>query len=770
MSGQAGTGKSFLVDAIVKSTKRRGRKIAVVCSSGISCSVFGDSIKSRTVHSQYALETANMPSEMVISRAKSMWHCMREVKNADTIIWDEAGMSSKRIFELVNAIHQAAEVNDNRRKPFGGKQLIVVGEFLQLRPVPNSFDDGEFMFRSALFHIAIPHRLELTLPMRQACANSSFITALQELRLGRCSEESVSFLNTFSRPIEGDPVHIYFKKLSVQLHNLEVLFRMPGELFSFDSKDEGNVSGISCPAEVRLLLKPQAKVMITWNISDTLKNGTSATFLGVKDGLLEVEVPEQGIIILKQETWLKRNRSGEVVGSRTQFPVVLFYASTCHRAQGLTLPCIVVHCTKEFVSGLIYVAVSRVRSEENLQLCGFDPRQLLKPSQEALKVCERSKPEYADLSCCSNQKLQENFFTVNDIGEEFVDGDADAPEALAMDAYPDGLASSFFKKEEDVIVVDLEVIFLLLDDKESEFGRLPESFDFATFLRNLMIPYAKSEFAMANNTSLNDLLHRMEDVRRFLTIQWLRIYELFGDHLVNNPSEMYFSRKDLSKATHNLYIRVIGSADLRKESRALFQVQELSEAQLSIASTVCLNLFEMFVHAVADTIVREYHGGVVDLNVSEMSTEGLAKLRHVAGWAFRKELEKSRRYLRTNMFSLCSDTRQRVNAAHANCQLMEDHIIVQYSWLQENTAFPGTLEVTEDRQYRERGLIHITDAAFRFTIRMETMRVALLNTNRIKQCGSNGFVDNAIVADDELVSLWADIFMGVAKKVSKSNY
>ena len=119
--------------AILKSITCRGCKIAVLCSSGISCSVFGDNIKSCTIYSQYAMETANMPLEMVISRAKSMLHRMREIWNADTITWDETGMSSKHIFELVNLMHHTAQVNDNRYKPFCGKQLIIMREFVQLR-------------------------------------------------------------------------------------------------------------------------------------------------------------------------------------------------------------------------------------------------------------------------------------------------------------------------------------------------------------------------------------------------------------------------------------------------------------------------------------------------------------------------------------------------------------------------------------------------------------------------------------------------------------
>ena len=123
-----------------------------MCSSGISCSVYGDSVSSQIVHSCYGLQTADMPSTMVTARSVSLSHCMQKIKDANTIIWDEAGMSSKRILELVNAIHHAVADPPQRKKPFGRKQVILVGEFLQLRPVPNFFDDGGFMIRSQCPH------------------------------------------------------------------------------------------------------------------------------------------------------------------------------------------------------------------------------------------------------------------------------------------------------------------------------------------------------------------------------------------------------------------------------------------------------------------------------------------------------------------------------------------------------------------------------------------------------------------------------------------
>lgn len=81
---------------------------------------------------------------------------------------------------------------------------------------------------------------------------------------------------------EGEAVDINFTKLSVQLQNQEALFKIPSELFTFDCIDEGNVAEIYCPADVKLLLKAGAKVMVVCNISDDVMKGTAGTFVGVK--------------------------------------------------------------------------------------------------------------------------------------------------------------------------------------------------------------------------------------------------------------------------------------------------------------------------------------------------------------------------------------------------------------------------------------------------------------------------------------------------------
>ena len=88
LSGQAGTGKSFVVEGLVRELRRCGRRVVVVCSSGISSSVYGDGVKSCTVHSQYSLQTADMPAEMVVARAIAIPHVVGRIKEVDTIIWE----------------------------------------------------------------------------------------------------------------------------------------------------------------------------------------------------------------------------------------------------------------------------------------------------------------------------------------------------------------------------------------------------------------------------------------------------------------------------------------------------------------------------------------------------------------------------------------------------------------------------------------------------------------------------------------------------------
>ena len=190
LTGQAGTGKFLVIRSIIKECHRKNLSVAVFCSSGIACKVYPRGVAS-TVHSFYGLGSADLPNKQLIERAVDNSITAKRIRNVDVIVWDEASMSSSRIFEIDNSLHnELTLVPEFKQFPFAGKQLVLVGEFLLLRPVPNRFDRGNFLFYSDVFNFAISHRYELTEILRHSCGEEGFVSALKKLGLGYCSSES----------------------------------------------------------------------------------------------------------------------------------------------------------------------------------------------------------------------------------------------------------------------------------------------------------------------------------------------------------------------------------------------------------------------------------------------------------------------------------------------------------------------------------------------------------------------------------------------------
>ncbi|XP_074608735.1 ATP-dependent DNA helicase pif1-like [Acropora palmata] len=110
ITGKAGVGKSRPVTSILSDCESWNMKVAVVCSSRIACSVDGRGTV-YTVHSFYGLGTAEIPANMILERSTAIASLINKIRNVDIIIWDEASMSSSRILELVNLLHQSLAVD-----------------------------------------------------------------------------------------------------------------------------------------------------------------------------------------------------------------------------------------------------------------------------------------------------------------------------------------------------------------------------------------------------------------------------------------------------------------------------------------------------------------------------------------------------------------------------------------------------------------------------------------------------------------------------------
>ena len=134
---------------------------------------------------------------------------------------------------------------------------------------------------------------------------------------------------------------------------------------------------------------------------------------------------------------------------------------------------------------------------------------------------------------------------------------------------------------------------------------------------------------------------------------------------------------------------------------------------------------------------RDFQEEVIEFDVSQMSSVGKAKVRHVGGWAVRKVLEKSRRYVRANLYSENAETMKSVRRHHSICELIEESLVASVAIVEKESTCKETRQVTEGRQYRERGLIHIKDAVYPFFMALESNRVRLLNDQAMRREGCN---------------------------------
>ena len=248
----------------------------------------------------------------------------------------------------------------------------------------------------------------------------------------------------------------------MQVHNANMLLSLPEkELFKFDAIDTVYSTQYTAnaiyQADKTLLLKPGCRVMLLSNVSDTLRNGVTGVFVGAEEEHLVVEFDNVGRVAIRRETWEKRSRSGSVVASRRQFPLSLVYGITCHKSQSLTLPAAVVHCSKEFTPGLVYVKLSRVKTSQHLQVLNFSPDQLLQPSQDCLDVCV-SNQNMGDSTgnCCAQIALAPSEFTVDEAPDETMT-ETDEENSEIADI-TDKVVKAYFNRKEndDVAISDIQ--------------------------------------------------------------------------------------------------------------------------------------------------------------------------------------------------------------------------------------------------------------------------------------------------------------------------
>ena len=547
---------------------------------------------------------------------------------------------------------------------------------------------------------------------------------------------------------------------------------LPGEMLSFDAEYENAQSqDMTWPGQRHLQLKENCKIMMVWNKSNNIRNGSMGTFVGIRGDSLLVSFTDVGVVEIHRQTWIKRDRNGTKVGSVTQFPIIPAYAITCHKSQGLTLPAVVLHCSHEYVPGLIYVSISRVKSPDHIQVINFNANQLLKPGSDVIahsssyNTCDTME----DQSCCCHRVLnsEQSFEVSNRLSLSYCEvGEVDDSFYFLVDM-SDEQAEKSFEDDTISVSVDLAEVYELITENESGLA-IPSQQDIdklKEFLLSLKSEEPHSTFIRQENAAVDHLSKEdnSQQLQSFISVVWYKAYVGIRNHINENGNKddvvFNLQRQHFTMATAGMH-EFFTSSQFQNYMCAIFTCLKPTSPQRTVAVKLSVEIYKSFLRHLVSLMKQRHKYAEIDFSVENMSSAGRSKIRNVGGWAIRKILARYRKYVQKNMYSTNTSTLETVRAKQELCDLLDENVIIPFAKLQEDSQFPETLEVTEARQYRERGLLHISDEAYLFFVCLEEKRVRLLNMHRFRK-EKEDMVQNALnnlSKDEDVLAYWKKCF------------
>jgi ATP-dependent DNA helicase PIF1 len=376
ISGGAGTGKSTLLKLI---REQANPTLAVLAPTGIAAL----NVRGVTIHSFFRFPPRLM-TQHEFRRSPTARDIYRQLSG---IIIDEVSMVRA---DLLDAIDATLRVHLDPRLPFGGVQIVVMGDLSQLPPVLageelqqhfSKMYESRFFFDAQCLRFSDLRRYELTKTFRQM--EQEFVATLNRLRTAAITMEDMQKLNSRVDAKAGNSHEITLtatRRLAEDINRKE-LDGLPGTERQFRAIITGAIDSSEFPADETLRLKPGARIMMLQNNGDIWQNGTLGTILefGQFDGKEAVRVSlPNGVFWLQRNTWevirYVRNPAGpglkeDIVGTFVQFPLRLAWAVTVHKCQGMTFDRVYVNLDHQpFEHGQLYVALSRCRSLSGIRI------------------------------------------------------------------------------------------------------------------------------------------------------------------------------------------------------------------------------------------------------------------------------------------------------------------------------------------------------------------------------------------------------------------
>jgi ATP-dependent DNA helicase PIF1 len=427
LTGPGGTGKTALIKQIYKNAMERFIEIQVCALTG--CAAVLLECKAKTLHSWAGIGLGNGSIDQMVERICKNRYAIANWRATQILVVDEVSMMSKKLFDMLDAIGRKIRKN---AKPFGGMQLIFSGDFYQLPPVGDRYeeDTSKFCFESEMWlnSFKLDNHVLLSTIFRQT--DPVYQQILNQIREGRLKKKSNEILidltiKSVDETLQIKPTKLFPTRSQVDYINNHEMNKLPGQEYTYsvkyhadlemtngerlkrmqytkkDIETELNYLKGNLRCDEILKLKVGAQVMCVVNIKtendDLLCNGAQGIVVSIDSSGLPVVTFRNGMTrLMTYHVWQSENIPGIGV---SQIPLMLAWAVTIHKSQGATLDIAEVDAgTGIFECGQTYVALSRVKSLEGLYLCAFDAKRIRvnRKAQEFYAMIEEHRKKKED--------------------------------------------------------------------------------------------------------------------------------------------------------------------------------------------------------------------------------------------------------------------------------------------------------------------------------------------------------------------------------------